>query len=61
MLIVFFFLIESKDRTLEEIDTMYVQHVNPIKSSSWVANNQEKDGSDHTGNNTESEAVEHSS
>ncbi|KAH6990135.1 general substrate transporter [Ilyonectria destructans] len=61
VLIVFFFLIESKDRTLEEIDTMYVQHVNPIKSSSWVANNQEKDGSDHTGNNTESEAVEHSS
>lgn len=30
--IVFFFVIESKDRTLEEIDTMYVNHVNPIKS-----------------------------
>lgn len=33
--IVFFFVIESKDRTLEEIDTMYVTHVNPIKSSTW--------------------------
>ncbi|KAH7127473.1 general substrate transporter [Dactylonectria macrodidyma] len=60
VIIVFFFLIESKDRTLEEIDTMYIQHVNPIKSSSWVASSAEKDGSDHTGNNTETEAVEHS-
>lgn len=32
VLIVFFFVIESKDRSLEEIDTMYVQKVNPIKS-----------------------------
>lgn len=40
---------------------MYVEHVNPIKSSSWVASNRGKDSSDHTGNNTESEAVEHSS
>ncbi|KAF4446454.1 MFS transporter, SP family, sugar:H+ symporter [Fusarium austroafricanum] len=37
--IVFFFVIESKDRTLEEIDTMYVQHVNPITSSKWVGTN----------------------
>ncbi|KAM0431437.1 hypothetical protein ACHAPT_005414 [Fusarium lateritium] len=36
--IVFFFLIESKDRTLEEIDTMYVMHVNPITSSKWDGN-----------------------
>ncbi|KAJ4307085.1 hexose transporter hxt5 [Collariella sp. IMI 366227] len=35
ILVVFFFLIESKDRTLEEIDTMYLHHVNPIKSSKW--------------------------
>lgn len=35
VLIVFFFVIESKDRTLEEIDMMYVQHVNPITSSRW--------------------------
>ncbi|KAK8220076.1 hexose transporter hxt5 [Zalaria obscura] len=33
--IVFFFVIESKDRSLEEIDTMYVLHVNPITSASW--------------------------
>ncbi|KAK2606293.1 hexose transporter hxt5 [Conoideocrella luteorostrata] len=32
VLIVFFFVIESKDRSLEEIDNMYVQKVNPIKS-----------------------------
>jgi SP family sugar:H+ symporter-like MFS transporter len=32
--IVFFFVIESKDRTLEEIDQMYVDHVNPIKTKS---------------------------
>ncbi|OHE95079.1 hypothetical protein CORC01_09603 [Colletotrichum orchidophilum] len=35
--IVFLFVIESKDRTLEEIDTMYVQHVNPITSAKWRA------------------------
>lgn len=33
--IVFFFLIESKDRSLEEIDTMYLLHVNPITSANW--------------------------
>lgn len=32
--IVFFFVIESKDRTLEDIDKMYTTHVNPIKSGS---------------------------
>jgi SP family sugar:H+ symporter-like MFS transporter len=35
VLIVFFFLIESKDRSLEEIDTMYLLHVNPITSGKW--------------------------
>ncbi|KAI1323118.1 general substrate transporter [Xylariaceae sp. FL0255] len=30
--VVFFFLIEAKDRTLEEVDTMYLLHVNPIRS-----------------------------
>ena len=38
MVIVFFFLIESKDRSLEEIDTMYLQKVNPITSSKWRPN-----------------------
>ncbi|KAH7327800.1 hexose transporter [Stachybotrys elegans] len=33
--IVYFFVIESKGRTLEEIDTMYLEHVTPWKSSSW--------------------------
>ena len=33
--IVFFFLIESKDRSLEEIDTMYTMEVNPITSANW--------------------------
>ncbi|KAF1820323.1 general substrate transporter [Dissoconium aciculare CBS 342.82] len=33
--IVFFFLEEHQGRTLEEIDTMYVTHVPPRKSSRW--------------------------
>ncbi|KAI0392176.1 general substrate transporter [Xylariaceae sp. FL0594] len=33
--IVYFFMIESKDRTLEEIDTMYMLRVNPIHSAKW--------------------------
>ena len=35
--LVYFFLIESKDRALEEIDTMYLEHVLPWKSSKWEA------------------------
>ncbi|KAF2144832.1 uncharacterized protein K452DRAFT_285155 [Aplosporella prunicola CBS 121167] len=35
--IVYFFMIEPKDRSLEEIDTMYVTHVNPITSAKWDA------------------------
>jgi SP family sugar:H+ symporter-like MFS transporter len=35
--VVYFFMIESKDRSLEEIDTMYVLHVNPITSAKWSA------------------------
>lgn len=44
-LIVFFFVIESKDRTLEEIDRMYVERVNPIvgpKSTQSEPNNEEE-------------------
>ncbi|KAF4551123.1 Hexose transporter HXT13-like protein [Elsinoe fawcettii] len=33
--VVFFFLIESKDRSLEEIDSMYVMGVEPRKSAQW--------------------------
>lgn len=35
--IVYFFMMETKDRSLEEIDTMYILHVNPIKSAKWDA------------------------
>lgn len=42
--VVYFFLIESKDRSLEEIDTMYVLGVNPITSASWSPESLGKDG-----------------
>ena len=35
--LVYFFVLEGQGRTLEEIDTMYVEHVSPMKSASWVA------------------------
>lgn len=34
--IVYFFLEEHQGRTLEEIDTMYITHVPPRKSSKWT-------------------------
>lgn len=34
--VVFFFVVEGQGRTLEEIDTMYLEHVLPWKSSEWV-------------------------
>ncbi|KAF6805894.1 Hexose transporter 2 [Colletotrichum sojae] len=40
--IVFLFVIESKDRTLEEIDTMYVQRVNPITSAKWKGHTEKR-------------------
>ncbi|KAH7409890.1 hypothetical protein DE146DRAFT_604132 [Phaeosphaeria sp. MPI-PUGE-AT-0046c] len=42
--VVYFFMIETKDRSLEEIDTMYVLHVNPITSSKFDASSLRKDG-----------------
>ncbi|KAH7366613.1 hypothetical protein BKA66DRAFT_573278 [Pyrenochaeta sp. MPI-SDFR-AT-0127] len=42
--IVYFFMIETKGRSLEEIDTMYVLHVNPITSAKWDASSLQKDG-----------------
>lgn len=33
--VVFFFMMESKDRSLEEIDTMYLRNVNPRASAKW--------------------------
>lgn len=35
VVIVYFFVIETKDRSLEEIDTMYVLGVNPRTSAKW--------------------------
>ena len=32
---VYFFMMETKDRSLEEIDTMYISGVSPRKSSKW--------------------------
>lgn len=34
--VAYFFLCEHQGRTLEEIDTMYILHVKPWQSSSWV-------------------------
>lgn len=36
-MLVYFFVIEGQGRTLEEIDTMYIEKVKPWKSSKWVA------------------------
>lgn len=52
VLIVFFFLVESKDRSLEEIDTMYLLHVNPITSSKWDG------GGDHHHHDARTESSE---
>ncbi|KFH42250.1 Hexose transporter-like protein [Hapsidospora chrysogenum ATCC 11550] len=35
-LIVYFFVIEGQGRTIEEIDTAYLDHVTPWKSSKWI-------------------------
>jgi len=40
---VFFCVIESNGRSLEEIDTMYILHVNPITSASWDGKDLVKD------------------
>lgn len=34
---VYFGVIEGRGRTLEQVDTMYVMHIPPWKSSEWVA------------------------
>ena len=36
-LLIYFFVVEGQGRTLEELDTMYIQGVLPWKSSEWVA------------------------
>ncbi|GAB7344832.1 hypothetical protein MBLNU457_3285t2 [Dothideomycetes sp. NU457] len=37
VVITYFFVCESQGRSLEEIDTMYILHVKPWKSSKWTA------------------------
>lgn len=49
--IVYFFVIESKDRSLEEIDTMYILGVSPRKSASWKPSDLGNEGI--TGTNTD--------
>ncbi len=44
--VVYFFVIESKDRSLEEIDTMYVEGVRPAASRRWAAGREEDSGLD---------------
>jgi SP family sugar:H+ symporter-like MFS transporter len=34
-IVVYFFLMESSQRTLEEVDTMYLTYVSPRKSAKW--------------------------
>lgn len=43
-IITYFFMIETKGRSLEEIDTMYVLHVNPITSAKWTPESLQRDG-----------------
>lgn len=40
--VVYFFVIETKGRSLEEVDTMYILHVNPVTSAGWRAPTQRK-------------------
>ena len=41
-LLVYLFVVEGQGRTLEELDTMYLERVAPRKSSSWVAPSREE-------------------
>ena len=48
MLVVYFGVIETRGRTLEEIDMMYVQHVRPWKSKDWIAPQNEWNSEDQS-------------
>ncbi|TKA29233.1 hypothetical protein B0A50_03743 [Salinomyces thailandicus] len=54
--VVFFFVIESKDRSLEEIDTMYMLGVNPITSSRWDGSKLPQETSPDTSGRNSSDA-----
>ncbi len=40
--LVYLFVIEGQGRTLEEIDTMYIERVAPRKSAKWIAPSKEE-------------------
>ncbi|OAA73730.1 siderophore iron transporter mirC [Cordyceps fumosorosea ARSEF 2679] len=40
--VVYFFVIEGQGRTIEEIDTMYLERVTPWKSTKWVPPDEER-------------------
>ena len=40
--LVYFFVLEGQGRTLEELDTMYIERVVPMKSAKWVAPSKEE-------------------
>jgi SP family sugar:H+ symporter-like MFS transporter len=46
--VVYFFMVETKGRSLEEIDTMYVLHVDPITSANWKAPSLQRDRPNET-------------
>lgn len=56
--IVFFFVIESKDRSLEEIDTMYMLRVNPITSAKWDGSKLPKSADTSGRNSSDAAAAE---
>ncbi|KAM3422839.1 hypothetical protein BST61_g321 [Cercospora zeina] len=56
--IVFFFVIESKDRSLEEIDTMYMLRVNPITSAKWDGSKLPKSADTSGRNSSDAAATE---
>ena len=41
-MVVYLFVIEGQGRTLEELDTMYLERVPPRKSAKWVAPSKEE-------------------
>lgn len=58
--IVYFFVIEGKDRTLEELDFMYVNHVPPWKSSKYQLPPRLGAHSDDQGYNQKESSMYHS-
>ncbi len=58
-LIVYLFVVESQGRTLEEVDTMYLEHVSPMKSASWIAPPPKEIAAIRKAAGTDEEAIAH--